>query len=315
MKKARKFLSVLFAMIFMLSMITMTASAEDDEYINNTAEINFENIDVYIADHTELILEPSDDIGLFEKIKTEKQIEEFSNHIENYPTTKSTLTEQLKTGDLLTVSYSETPFVDVGDHLEPLSSSAPSAIGELNPKHYFSIQTAITRGTSTNSAGEYLYTVITSGEWSINTILSGAKYPSYGEDYIILADPSDMTYVSSTILALYDDGEYGNSNHVSGGHYTSDNGRPYVQYDIQDDPLGTKQLQSFTLIVQYRGQSKNITRNIDALYVHTWMNITINSIEISTTIQPDGSISYAFALEISNENKYWDLPSNVAFNF
>ena len=312
MKKARKFLSVLFAMIFMLSLITMTASAEDDEYINNTAEINFENIDVYIADHTELILEPSDDIGLFEKIKTEKQIDDFSNYIENYSTTKSTLTEQLKTGDLLTVSYSETPLVDAGDHLEPLSSSLHTAEGERKNYGNFFFVTSVMRSGNANSAGEYLYTVSTSGEWTVNSILSGANYPSYGDDFVIQAIHSDMTYVDSDMLVLYDDGEYGGSSY----YRLDDINDNYITYAVKDDPLGTKELTSFLLTATYYGTSKTYTRNIYSKYIHTWASVGIESIGIEFSYSLIGQVISVFPkIELEDTNKSWKTASNVAFNF
>lgn len=65
MKKTRKMLSIIFAIVFVLSLMTMTASAGEKEIINDANEISFENIDVYIADHTELILKASTDIGFF----------------------------------------------------------------------------------------------------------------------------------------------------------------------------------------------------------------------------------------------------------
>lgn len=319
MKKSRKFLSIIFAVVFVLSLITATASAEDNEYVNNTEEINFENIDVYIADHTELILEPSSEIGLFEKMKAEKQIDEFSDYIENYPTTKSTLTDQMKTGDLLTVSYSETPFVDAGDHLEPLTSSLYSAEGDLARNGNFSFMTSIMRSGNPDSAGDYLYTVSTGGEWSVNSILSGSNYPSYGDDFVLQTVHDDMTFVSSSMLALYDDGDYVESNddtgYVSGGIYYPTDGRPYVKYSIADDPLGFKQLQSFLLVMQYRGPAKTRTRNIGSLYIHTWKAITISSVTVTLTPTQNGDMMYAIAATLSSEDKQWPLPSSVTFNF
>lgn len=312
MKKSRKFLSIIFAVVFVLSLITATASAEDNEYVNNTEEINFENIDVYIADHTELILEPSSEIGLFEKMKTEKQIDEFSDYIENYPTTKSTLTDQMKTGNLLTVSYSETPFVDAGDHLEPLMSSALSAEGSEQANYYFSTMTSIMRTGNANSAGEYLYTVSTGGEWSVSSILSGAAYPSYGDDYVIQAIHSDMTYADSAMIVLYDDGEYGGSSH----YHLDEIDDNYICYAVKDDPLGTKELTSFILIANYYGTSKTYTRNIHSKYVHTWASVGIKSIGIKFSYDTIGHIISVFPkIELENTNKSWKLPSNVAFNF
>lgn len=309
-----KLIAVLCAISLFFSCMISTFAVDQNtgEYAETRNLIYFDNIDVAIADHTTMILSVSPNATLLQRIRAQSDIEYFNLFLEKYPVTKAAISQQAQEGELCAVSYTEAPLTYVDNHYERLSASAvESQTGQTQVKGYFSMTTSIMRAGSPNSAGEYTYTAFTTGEWSKNSALSGENYPASGDDFVVQTLPEGMVLSTHDMLTEYNDEEFG----VPGTNsYPCGGGTRYIEYAIQDDPLGLKQLKAFILSAQYLGPQKNYTRQVKSVYTHTWATLTI-SVSINANIDTSLTPSAGITITPSIANKSWNLFSNVVFNF
>ena len=317
MKHLYKLLSItcIFALLFntTLSAYALSNENKESQYIEYIEQIYFENIDVAVSDNEDIVLAVSEDVNIIEQIKAENDIEKFNAFTEKYPNYEQSLSLQLFEGDLYAISYTEAPLVYNEDHYERASSDLikSEAGAKSESPGYFSLTTSIMRTGSANSAGEYLYTVMTTGEWSKNSILGGSKYPASGYDYVIQTAVPDFSLDTHVIVLLYNDDTYGEPGEDS---HAETGGTNFVQYAIKDDPIGLRQLTEFMLVAQYYGLEKTSSRVIHSGYAHTWRTLSID-VELSANFDTNKTVGAGITIDPSLENKSWNVFSNVCFNF
>lgn len=84
---------------------------------------------------------------------------------------------------------------------------------------------------------------------------------------------------------------------VPGTHFSpTAGGSNFIQYRIQDDPIGLWQLSSFLLTTEYFGQASNTSRQICSAYTHTWMAMNI---DVSFEYGVNASVDSQFKFELS----------------
>jgi hypothetical protein len=157
--------------------------------------------------------------------------------------------------------------------------------------------------TQTNNKGYYCS--MTVGYWSTDSIRSGSGYQSYCDDYVFQSLPSQLTITGDSFSSTYwSKGTKG----VEGDDYQCIGGNNnYIQYTVADDPLGSRTLQKFDLIVTSEGLASTSARLIRSYYVHTWRSVSISSITYSS--------SGALSITASNSDKSWKVYNYVSFNF
>lgn len=315
MKKTKTFkLLIIICTVCLLfnSQICVNAVDESNDYIEYTDQIYFDDIDVAIADNANIILAVSSEANFIESIKAEAEIEAFNDFIDEHQETEETLIKQIESSELYAVGYTEAPLIYEDDHYERATSeTAKSQTGTPQQCGYFTLTTSIGRTSTTNSAGEYLYTVQTIGEWTKNSFIGGSNYPASGEDFVVQTFTKDATLSQFQMITLYNDGEQGEA----GIHSHPDNGgENFIKYVVQDDPLGLKQLSNFVLFAQYYGPAKNYSRTVHSVYTHTWATVDID-VEVSLNVDTNHGLGGGIAITPSVEEKSWNLFSNVTFLF
>ncbi len=119
--------------------------------------------------------------------------------------------------ELVCLAYTECPlkiedgqFVRIkNDIIKSGNIAKPASMtvdGPYAKKYYFSLFTKITRSSSKDSNGNYTYTCKTTGAWSKNSALGGAKYPGAGMDYILQATPNSFSRKNDTLTVTYNSG-------------------------------------------------------------------------------------------------------------
>lgn len=317
-KKIKKMLSIIITIILLTNSFMSVCAVETTSsgFIETTDQVYLDNIDVAIVDKENLIFTVSPDIGIFQTVKAKKDIEKLESFFDEHDATESIMITFLQSSDLCAISYTETPLVLKEDHYERVSTrvaETQSAVGTSRPgaDGNFTLTTSILRTGSANSAGEYLYTAMTSGEWSDNSIIGGRNYPASGEDYVIQTTCEDFVLDEHGMITQYNDGDYGTDGSDS---YSSGGGYNFIKYNIKDDPFGTRQLQAFLLMANYYGPAKNYTRAIHSVYTHTWKSLSIQ-VSVEAGIDVEMTPGVGIVITPSLDDKSWDVFTNVTFRF
>ena len=315
-KKIIRLLSVVLTIILFtnLFMTVYAADTMEQEFIEYTDQVYLDNIDVAIVDKENLLFTVTPDTNVFKVAKAEKEIEKLDSFFDEHPITESQLSDLLQSSDLCAISYTETPLEFKEDHYERISTRAADvqySEGTSKQKANLTLATAIMRTGSANSAGEYLYTAMTSGEWSKNSILGGSNYPASGDDFVVQTTCKGFVLDEHAMITEYNDGENGTEGTHSYPTKTKDN---FIQYSVKDDPLGTKQLTSCVLMANYYGPSKNYTRAIHSVYTHTWKSLSID-VSVEASIDTEMTAGVGISIDPSIKDKSWNLASNVTFKF
>lgn len=316
MKKniCKRFLITLSAVLFVFS-FNLPANAvadKNNEYIEYTNQIYFDNIDIAVADDDEIILIVEPNANLFDKLKAKSDIKKFDVFIDKYPETKNAIIDNLSSSELCAVGYTETPLIMVDNHYERTTSESKlSETGETEKRGYFSMTTSIMRTGNPTSAGEYLYSALTLGEWSKNSIWGGSNYPASGDDYVIQTLTSNAVLDEHNMMVLYNDDEYGEEGIHS---YPESGGVNYIKYAVKYDPFGTKQIKAFLLISKFYAPATNFSRAIHSGYTHTWKKLDID-VSVSKNIDNSFVAGAGITINPSIVEKSWNLFSIVSFRF
>lgn len=289
------------------------------EYLEKHYQVNFKDVDVYVVDGQELIIEQEDGRSIWTRNHVQDEIEMLEDALKYDSGMKETLINDLQAEDeLMAVSVAEAPVVFVDDHFERIAASEASTYatsyerneyGETESKEgNFYLYTNVKRSATANSSGKYTYTTTTGGYWLVNSFTGGKKYPSAGEDYILQATPKGWVRSSDSMSTSYDTSP---KTGVEGTDYWAcDGGECYIKYAILDDPLGWRQNTEFELVCSSKAVASSDTRMINSYYVHTWKSL---SIDVSVAASSERSVS--LNIDPSIENKSWTLYSYASFNF
>lgn len=308
-------------MLFGLNTTFLAAdkSARQTEYLEEHYQVNFKDVDYYIVDGKELIIEEEDSRSFWTRNHVQSEIDMLECALDNSSDMKETLIQDLQEEDeLMAVSIAEAPVVFVEDHYERIATSEASTYATLLPNQKtgtevvkesnFYLYTYVSRETSANSDGNYRYTTKTVGYWDTNSFIGGKKYPAAGEDYVLQSTPSGWVRSSNSMTASYD--SYPSFGQSGTDFWACTGGENYIKYAILDDPLGWRQNKDFTLVCKTSAPASSSNRMINSYYIHTWDTLTI---DVSVSATSNKSVTLDF--DPSIDNKSWELYSYVTFSF
>ena len=116
--------------------------------------------------------------------------------------------------------------------------------------------------------GEYLYTAVTNGAWSDNSMAGGSDYPAAGDDFVTQTYPEEFVMVTDSFHARYDYepfmGEDGQD------YWRTDGACDFIKYGIIDDPFRYRQNQSFTLTTEAVRKQSEGEFQVVSCYTHSW---------------------------------------------
>lgn len=318
-----KILSFVMAMCMLFSLNTTFLAADSSvrqsEYLEEHYQINFKDVDYYIVDGNELIIEEEDSRSFWTRNHVQSEIDKLECALDNSSDMKEKLIADLqKENELMAVSIAEAPVRLVEDHYERIATSEASTYataqrrieyGQAEKKEgNFVLYTDVERSATKDSNGKYTYTTTTSGFWSENLFIGGKKYPAEGEDYVLQATPKRWIRSSDSMSANYDTSS---KKGIDGTDFWAcEGGESYIQYAICDDPSGWRQNTSFELVCNTKAKASSDTRMINSYYIHTWQSL---SIDVSVAASSEQSVS--LNINPSIQDKSWKLYSYVSFNF
>lgn len=318
-----KGLSLLMAMCMLFGLNTTFLAADNSvrqtEYLEEHYQVNFKDVDYYIVDGKEVIIEEEESRSFWTRNHIQSEIDMLECALDNSSDMKENLIDNLQEEqELLAVSVAEAPLVFVEDHYERISTTeandngialASVEFGETqNKKSNFYLYTSVSRATKANANGTYEYKTTTSGYWADNSFIGGEAYPATGDDYVLQSTPKGWIRKTCSMTAKYDTNP---TTGVNGSDYwPCAGGESYIKYAILDDPLGWRQNSSFTLSCTTNAKASSSDRMINSYYIHTWASL---SIDVSVDITSEKSVS--LKIDPSIKNKSWPLYSWVTFDF
>lgn len=253
------------------------------QYLENHYQVNFTDLNVYVIDDSELILEPKETVSVWSRREVSNEIAMLEESMNDNPDIVEVIIEELNSGEeLMAISVSEAPIVWAEDHYERvLSSNARSyESGDESLKGKFTLFTTVTRSYNKNTNGTYNYTTNTYGDWTAHSVLGGSNYPASGEDYVLQSTPNNWTRKSRSMSAYYDDETDGTQGEE---FWFCAGGANYIEAAIMDDPFGWRQNEKFSLSCVSAGNATSNYRVINSYYVHTWVDLEITvSVQAST---------------------------------
>lgn len=201
----------------------------------------------------------------------------------------------------------------------PFGTLTAKAVSPVTSKpsvnYHLTLQTKISRSGSSNP---YKYTAKTSGVWdtSVSTLLDGKKKPAFGDDYVLQACPAVVS--SSSFSSRYNYTTKGKRDGQEGANYSqADGGNCWIEYKVDDDPLGIAQLESFNITQVFKAKSTKATKKINSYYVHTWASLSIRASATATPGVSGGNPAVNVGLSISPtiKEKQWQLYNYVSYNW
>lgn len=328
MKKVFRAFSLFVVTIILLESLSLVAYASDNsyEFVEEHYQFDMDNLDLYVENKDNLIIEINNNVNVFEKSKAKSEKTHLENFLQDYPQIEADIVDSLNSNvDIAAFGYTEAEFVldEDGDmirnkRLKTPNSNAligivanaanPSNTGATSKKYNFALVTKVTR----TSSQPYVYQSVSIGEWSANSIAGGEKYPASGEDYILQACPSSLSRSTSNLSVTYNHGK----SPVNGTDYSLENGDAnYVRYSVKDDPAGIDQLSKVSLTVNSKGSPiANKSRMINSYYVHTWKSMSL-SVTAGASANNDKTYGVSLSLTPSISDKSWQVYSYVSFSF
>lgn len=291
-------------------------NSNEPQYVENHVDIDLSNINLSVANGDELIMSATNSEGFFQKIDGENNIEKIEDIIEDYPEFEEDLIESVENyTDVAAIGCTEAPLEEVDGQLERVEKqstgfgiNADAALrkGSSNDYYYLTLSTWVTRVEYNKSLKQYKYAGVTRAYWEKTSAIGGKKYPDSGEDFILQSVPKGFTIKSDVCTTLYDDG----TRDPKGSYRRVKSKENYVQYAVEDDPFGWKQLREADVTTISYGKSSSNIRRINSYYVHTWSELSLKvSVSLSTSKQVGLSITP------TNTKKSWQLNNYVSFNF
>ncbi len=320
-----------FMAVVMLIGSNMTAYAADDgitvdqetdaEYQETHFQINFPNLDLTVSDQNELCITTGADVCGLEKTAAEDDISALEDIFEEFPDVEETIISDMQSvdGELVAISFTVVPLMEVDGHYERIPVSSAEAEGDAysansghsssdgTSKGNFVLYTSVYSYSLADANGNYEYTARTHGSWS-NSILGGADYPASGEDYVLQATPNTFSRTSDSMSASYDNSPF--TGVLGDDYWREDGDDSYVGYAIKDDPLGYRQLSSFSLKTVSDGPASSESRKINSYYIHTWSGVSY-----TLSIGVNSWTEVALSLALSDTEKSWQVYDYVVFDF
>ena len=318
----KKILSIFLVAIHCFLLLNFNVSAVDTskKYLETIGQINFQDLKIAILNDEKILVDISENNGVFKFFESKTDEEKLLEFIEKYPDEEKNILNAIKSGEeLVAIGYTEAPLVFKDDHFERIPAEGSRSItntaeGQPSNGTNFVLVTRVFRTDEVNSAGEYTYKVESEGRWTGNSWVGGEGYPDSGRDYIVLAVPTSMTISSDALRVLYpypiplDTYNYfGRPGYEYFREYATSN---VVKYGYLDDPLGPNQVNEFTLFTTLKSKPKSTTRTIHTHYRHTWSEITFD-----LQIQASTARELSVILDPHEEDNFWPVCSSVSFNF
>ena len=319
MKKIMAIMLVMCALVYGETPILATeVNDAKGQYLEEHYQVNFDDTDVYIVDGCELIIEPEDEIAIWDRQDVSDNVTMLENSMEKNVDLKETLVAEIQSGEeLMAVSVTEAPVVYVDNHAERITTydvvddyaqyEFASSVEDMSKKGEFYLYTIVSKADTPNANGTYDYFAQTKGGWFANSFWGGSDYPADGEDVIIQTAPNTWVRKSHTMEASYDNGVDGIEKKE---YWFADGDEEYLECHIYDDPSGWRQNTDFALVCTYAGNSSNNYRMVKSYYVHTWVQM---SVDVSTTVSAKDGITVD--IDPGNTAKSWTLFNGVTFDF
>lgn len=295
-----------------------TQGSDEVNYEETHYQVNFDNIDVFVVDGSNIEIMPNENVSKFSRSAVNNDIAILENALDEYSEAEEELINVIKNNEeLVAVSFTEAPLILVEDHYErvPVSTNegistyaTSQAESSKNYKEKFSLWTTVSKPSYTNSNGKYDYTAKTYGAWSENSILGGSKYPAAGEDYVLQATPNTWTRSTDNMTAYYDNTPM--SGVTGTDFWRTSGGANYLKYVILDDPSGYRQNTSFALTSTSEATSNTNAKMINSYYVHTWKSM---SVDVQVGVNTSKEVSLTVTPKSTSES--WQLYNYVTFNF
>ncbi len=116
--------------------------------------------------------------------------------------------------------------------------------------------------------GEYLYTAVTNGVWSDNSMAGGSDYPAAGDDFVTQTYSGDFVMVSDSFSSKYDYEPFMGENGQD--YWCTDGAEHFIKYGVIDDPFGYRQNQSFSLTTETVTKQSEEEFQVVSCYTHSW---------------------------------------------
>lgn len=311
--KFKKLFAVILSVIIFIStnffnIFAVNEIHESDRYKEEHGQIDFNDLDVYVVNSNDIVVEVNSNASWFKKIAAKKEKSEYEKFIAKSPDNRQYFVDAVNSGEqLVALSYTEVPLKLVDDHYERIEKerytgsllgitarAGNGAISDGESKFNFTLRTKVTKSGST-------YTATTLGTWSKNSVLGGEKYPAGGGGFVLQSCP--YTTYDKKFTCLYSTGKVG----VSGTDYSArTGGDTFMEYEVADDPFGNIQLFNFEMSQKFRTSDVYKMKKINSYYVHTWKQMSlIVSASASASTSTEASVSLSITPGILD--KQWQV--------
>ena len=275
------------------------------EYIG---EISFADVDLSVINDSQIVATPS---TATESVNSDTTtVKDVQTFFDKYPDIERCIADKIANGEeTVAISYTDVPLKWVADHYERISSSDhfSSDASEAADGNFLLYATLDYDRSYTEANGTIrrYYTVKTYGTWVKNSALGGENYPASGYDYVHQTVPNEFAIEQTDFSCRYDNGDSG----TSSDYMEQDGGDSFTEYRVKDDPLGIKQLKSFTLTSNVFAPASSSTRLVHSYYTHTW-----KSLSITTSVSVNSKKEVQLSISPSIENKSWTVHNRLSFS-
>ena len=339
MNKIKSVISVFLSALFIIGTPTISFASsqifeqEQTEYEETHGQINFDCLSVLVIDKKEVIVDVDPTISILKKTPAKQEKEKFDMYIKENPQITETLSNMFMSGENVCVlSYTEAPIVKVEEHYERIEKDTKNPVGflsvstsaavksegsepSLGANQNFGLSTIVTRKGESNP---YLYTALTIGVWDtgISPAFTGENRPGGGNDFVLQSCPTVTS--TSTFACDYNYKTNGQTTGQEGvNFFETDGGDSWIEFSVEDDPLGLAQLQAFALTQTFRAKATTKTKKIHSHYIHTWQTMSLDVTASGTAgLQgQDPAVEVGLSITPSKETKWWPLHNSVSYNW
>lgn len=318
--KHRKVISAIFSVLMLCSLVpsALASQTENNDYCGSLVldedgnyeyigEVNFSDVDLSVINGSQIVVTPSKATTRVNPDAT--TVKDVYAFFDKYPDIERCIADKITNGEeTIAISYTDVPLKWVADHYERISSSDHfSSDASKGADGNFLLYATLDYDRSFSEADGTItryYTVKTYGTWAKNSAASGEKYPAAGYDYVHQTVPNEFTIEKTKFSCRYDNGDSGTSSDYS----EQDGGDCFTEYRVKDDPVGNKQLKSFTLTSNVYAPASSSKRLAHSYYTHTW-----KSLSISTTVSVSTAKEVQLSITPSIQEKSWTIHNRLSF--
>lgn len=298
------------------------AAEDTNDYIEKHVDINLSNINLAVSNHDDLVMSVDKSKNIFKQMNGKSNIEKIEEITEKYPDFEQDLVDSVNNFEnVAAIGSTEATLEEIDGQLERVEENNDSLFdlqanatakqaGSDNKYYYLNLTTWVTRVEYNKKTKQAHYMCDTNAYWSKNSILGGKKYPDSGEDYMLQSLPKGFKIKYDVCDTTYDN----NKKNPSGAYRRMKGGEQYVQYAIEDDPFGPKQLREADIITSSYAKSTSSMKRVNSYYIHTWKSLSI-SVSASAKTNTNKVSEVSLSIKPSIKNKSWKLYNYVTFNF